>query len=64
MTKLWYNNLLQSGVILEHCDTDEGISSDTESPSSAQGLIQQIHEKEQQILQLKSEVLKVSIFLQ
>ena len=40
-------------------DHDEGIASDTEAPTSVQALLQQLHEKEQHILNLESEILQV-----
>lgn len=39
-------------------DTDEGISSDSESPTSIQSLVQQMQEKEQRVLELESDILK------
>lgn len=43
------------------CDTDDGISSDSESPTSIHSLIRQMQEKERRILQLEAEVAKVCI---
>ena len=42
-------------------DTDEGISSDSESPTSLQSLLRQITEKEQRILMLEADVAKVIV---
>lgn len=38
---------------------DEGIASDSESPTSVQSLIRQVHDKEQRVLNLQAEVVKV-----
>lgn len=45
------------------CDTDDGISSDSESPTSIHSLIRQMQEKERRILQLEAEVAKVCIVI-
>jgi len=42
------------------CDTDDGISSDSESPTSVHSLIRQMQDKERHILQLETEVARVS----
>lgn len=42
----------------QQCDTDDGISSDSESPTSIHSLIRQMQEKERRILQLEAEVAK------
>ncbi|KAK2141248.1 hypothetical protein LSH36_1134g01001 [Paralvinella palmiformis] len=42
-------------------DADEGISSDSESPTSLQSLLRQITEKEQRILMLEADVAKVIV---
>ena len=53
--------MLQAGVSVNRsCDADEGISSDTESPTSSQGIPQEPQDKEERILQLEAEVLKVT----
>ncbi|KAK2193653.1 hypothetical protein NP493_9g09000 [Ridgeia piscesae] len=39
-------------------ETDEGIASDSESPTSVQSLIRQMHDKEQRVLNLQAEVVK------
>ena len=41
-------------------ETDEGIASDSESPTSVQSLIRQMHDKEQRVLNLQAEVVKVT----
>ena len=40
-------------------EMDEGIASDSESPTSMQSLIRQIHDKEQRVKTLQAEVAKV-----
>ena len=44
-------------------DTDEGIASDSESPTSLQGLVRQMHDKEQRLLALEAEAAKVMLIL-
>ncbi|KAI0210964.1 Angiomotin [Lamellibrachia satsuma] len=39
-------------------EMDEGIASDSESPTSVQSLIRQVHDKEQRVLNLQAEVVK------
>ena len=41
-------------------EMDEGIASDSESPTSMQSLIRQIHDKEQRVQILQAEVVKVT----
>ena len=41
-------------------EMDEGIASDSESPTSMQSLIRQIHDKEQRVQSLQAEVVKVT----
>jgi len=43
------------------CDTDDGISSDSESPTSVHSLIRQMQDKERHILHLETEVAKVNL---
>lgn len=54
---------LKLGLNVEifQCDTDDGISSDSESPTSIHSLVRQMQEKEKRILQLEAEVEKVSV---
>lgn len=40
----------------QQCDTDDGISSDSESPTSVHSLIRQMQDKERHILRLEAEV--------
>jgi len=47
-------------VCVCQCDTDDGISSDSESPTSVHSLIRQMQEKERHILHLETEVARVS----
>lgn len=49
-----------SSWVCFQCDTDDGISSDSESPTSVHSLIRQMQEKERQILHLETEVARVS----
>lgn len=42
----------------QQCDTDDGISSDSESPTSIHSLVRQMQEKEKRILHLEAEVEK------
>lgn len=42
-------------------ETDEGIASDSESPTSVQSLIRQVHDREQRVLNLQAEVVKVTM---
>jgi hypothetical protein len=44
-------------------ETDEGISSDSESPTSLQSLVKQMTEKERRILVLEAEVAKVILIV-
>jgi len=48
-------------LVFFQCDTDDGISSDSESPTSVHSLIRQMQEKERHILHLETEVARVSL---
>lgn len=50
---------MQQSRACRSCDTDEGISSDSESPTSVQSLIQHLQEKEQRIALLEAQVIRV-----
>jgi hypothetical protein len=45
---------------LQQCDTDDGISSDSESPTSIHSLIRQMQEKERHIMRLEADIVKVT----
>jgi len=52
--------VLTVGKFMFQCDTDDGISSDSESPTSVHSLMRQMQEKERHILHLETEVARVS----
>jgi hypothetical protein len=53
-------NYVLSLMFICQCDTDDGISSDSESPTSIHSLIRQMQEKERQIMRLEADVVKVT----
>ena len=56
---LWHVTMWCDNLFIWQCDTDDGISSDSESPTSVHSLMRQMQEKEKCILLLEAQVAKV-----